>query len=100
MKGDIQIYIYIFFWVGRIQNSMVEGWTSEINAKVVKTLELYHQKYKEKRDTPRPKVLIPERTDMWILDQITHQIRALEEKAASKTSNYDKWSNEKWKSNE
>ena len=43
---------------------MVEGWTSEINAKVVKTLELYHQKYKEKRDTPRPKVLIPERTDM------------------------------------
>ena len=37
---------------------------------------------------------------MGILGQINHQVRALYEKAASKTSYFDKGSREKYKSNE
>ena len=49
---------------------------------------------------PRTKVNITEITDMGILGQITHKLRALYEKAASKTSDFDKVSREKPKSNE
>ena len=37
---------------------------------------------------------------MGILVQITHQVRALGEKSASKSSTFDKGSRYKWKSNE
>ena len=36
---------------------------------------------------------------MGILGQITHQVRALDNKSANKTSEFDKGSREKWKSN-
>ena len=49
---------------------------------------------------PRPKVPIPGRNDMVILGQITHQVRALDYKASYKTSEFDKVSREKLKSNE
>ena len=49
---------------------------------------------------PRTKVAIPERTDMGILGQITHQVRALDEKSACKTSEFDNILRDKWKSNE
>ena len=49
---------------------------------------------------PRPAVPIPEITDMWILGHITHQVRALDNKSASKTREFDKGPREKWKSNE
>ena len=49
---------------------------------------------------PRPEVPILERTDMGILGQITHQVRALDDKSASTKSDFDKGSREKWKSNE
>ena len=37
---------------------------------------------------------------MGILVQITHQLRALDEKSESKTSDFDKGSRDKWESNE
>ena len=37
---------------------------------------------------------------MGIIGQITHQVRTLDEKAASTASDFDKGSREKWKSNE
>ena len=49
---------------------------------------------------PRPKVPIPERTDMGMVGQIIHQVRTLDDKEASKTSKFDKVSREKFKSNE
>ena len=53
------------------------------------------------RKIPPPnKVPIPERTDMRILGQITYQVRDLDGKAASKISDFDRLSRDKWKSNE
>ena len=49
--------------------------------------------------TPRPEFPITERTDMGILGQITHQVGALDEISAFKTSEFDKGSREKEKSN-
>ena len=49
---------------------------------------------------PRPEVPVPEITDMGILGHITHQVRDLDDKSASKTSYFDKGSRDKWKSNE
>ena len=48
----------------------------------------------------RPEVPIPDRTDMGILRQITHQLRSLDYKAVSKTSDSDKVSRYKWNINE
>ena len=59
---------------------MVEGWTSEINYRVGKTLERNYQREKGKRDIPRPEVSILKRTDMGILGHITHQVRDMDEK--------------------
>ena len=57
-------------------------------------------KKKRGRETPPwTKVPITEKTDMGILGQITHQVRALDEKSASETSDFDKGSIEKWSSN-
>ena len=57
------------------------------------------KKTKVREIPPSPEVPIPERTDMGIFGQITHKLRALDEKAASTTIDFDKGSREKWKSN-
>ena len=49
---------------------------------------------------PWTEVSFPERTDMGILGQINHQVRSLYEKSEAKTSDFDKGSRDKWKSNE
>ena len=49
---------------------------------------------------PWTEVPVPERTDMGILGQINHQVRDLYEKSEAKTSDFDKGSRDKWKSNE
>ena len=45
---------------------------------------------KGKKIPPRPEVPIPERTNMGILGQITHQVSTLDEKVASTASDFDK----------
>ena len=45
---------------------------------------------KVKKILPRPEVPIPERTNMGILGQITHQVSTLDDKAASTASDFDK----------
>ena len=58
------------------------------------------EKTKGKKIPPRPGVPIPERTNMGILGQITHQVSTLDERAAYTESDFDKGSREKWKINE
>ena len=58
------------------------------------------EKTKGKKIPSRPEVTIPERTDIGILSQITHQVRDPDEKKSSKTSYFVKGSREKWKINE
>ena len=48
------------------------------------------KKTKGREIPPQPEVPIPERTDMGILGQINHQVRDLDEKAESKSSDFDK----------
>ena len=57
-------------------------------------------KTKGKKIPPWTEVPIPERTNMGILGQITHQVSTLDEKSVPTASDFDKGSREKWKSNE
>ena len=53
------------------------------------------------REIPHlPEVPIPEITNMGMVGQIIHQVRALDDKEASKTRKFDKESREKFKRNE
>ena len=67
---------------------------------MVRRLKEIIEKKRGREISPRPEVTITERTDMGIICQINHQVRALDDIAASKTSDFGKGSREKCKINE
>ena len=99
MKYNIQIRVIAFGWEEFKTQWLKDGRQKSI-PELERRLEQIIEKTRGRKTPPRPKVPILERTDMGILGQINHQVKAMGEKAAYKPSDFDKVSKEKWKSNE
>ena len=99
MKDNIKIRFIAFGW-----EELKNQWSKDGRQKSIPELERHLKEIIEdtrgRKIPPWPEVPIPERTDMGIIVQITHELIALDETAASKTSDFDQGSREKWKSNE
>ena len=99
LKDNIKICVIAFGW-----EKFKTQWSRYRRHKSIQELERrlkeMIEKTKSKNIPPQPKVPIPERTNMGILGQITHQVSTLDEKVASTASDFDKGPIEKWKINE
>ena len=76
LKYNIQICVIIFGW-----EEFKTQWSKDGHQKSIPELERrlkdIIKKTRGRKILPWPEVPIPERTDMGILGQITHQVRAL-----------------------
>ena len=99
LKDNIQIRVIAFGWE-EFKNQWSNYSRHKSSTELERSLRKIIEKSKGKNIPPRPEVPIPERTNMGILGQITHQVRTLDEKTAYIASDFDKGSREKWKSNE
>ena len=89
LKDNIKIPVIAFGW-----EKFKTKWSKDGRQKSIPELERrlkdIIEKTKGKKIPPRPEVTIPERTNMEILGQITHQLSTLDEKAAYTSSDFDK----------
>ena len=88
LKDNIQIRVIAFGWE-EFETQWFKGGRQKSIPELERCLKDIIKKTRGRQILPWPEVPVPERTDMGILGQINHQVRDMDQKAASETSDFD-----------